>query len=708
MRSPRSAVGLKAARRSALALALLGVLALIPTCAARASTLMPLPESDYATRSACQASEPGRVSCLALLLVAKTAAARAHTHPLGMIRRTPIMAAKPAEGAYGLRPEDLQGAYFPGEAPQAPVSKPQTIALVDAYNDLHAESDLSTYSREFALPACTRANGCFTQVNENGETSNLPFPSNEAALIAREVRCLQLVIGETKTQRTEREAACTEVEEAGGWALEISTDIEIAHAVCQNCRILLVESAPLETSLEKGEEAAVKLGAGEISNSWGGPEPGAESKAFEHPGVAITAAAGDEGYLNWTAAAAAHGSHSTYYSGADYPASSPNVVAVGGTELNMSSGRWQSETVWNEDPSPSGGNHGAGGGGCSAVFTAPAWQQSVPDWPAVGCGDHRAVADISADGDPYTGVAVFDSNSYTYEENGHKLTTVPGWVPIGGTSVASPIIAAMFALVGGAHTAYPAQTLYSNLGSPALHDVSSGGNGECRGVYVSCSGSMTPLSALDCGLGAFICNAASGYDGPTGVGTPNGLGAFRPSGSQSQTEGTRREELKAGEEEAASPGGAGKESILPTGNPAQAGPGFSPSDGPPRSTSGATGQKPLTAQGTRTKAPRISALVLARGALAALAGERRRPARLRYSFTISASSRVRVSLAREVWVSGHWRWRTITQYSTATARGPNARQLAVGTLAAGRYLLTLTPPAGISRSSAFRVGQTHG
>src|ERR1019366_4606078 len=99
-----------------------------------------------------------------------------------------------------------------------------------------------------------------------------------------------------------------------------------------------------------------------------------------------------------------------------------------------------------------------------------------------------------------------------------------------GTSVASPIIASMVALAGGAHAvAYPAQTLYSHLGSPLLHDVTSGGNGQCDAEYLSCSGSLSPLSPLDCGQGAWICNTTAGYDGPTGVGTPNGIGAFKPS-----------------------------------------------------------------------------------------------------------------------------------------------------------------------------------
>ncbi|MGH2831266.1 MAG: S8 family serine peptidase [Solirubrobacteraceae bacterium] len=677
----------------------LSVLALTWSSGATASTVAPLPESDYATRNACQAPEPGHISCLALVLVAETAAARAHTHPLGMIRSRPIAAAKAAEGAFGLRPQDLQSAYFPGEAPDAPASEPQTIALVDAYNDPNAESDLNTYSKEFGLPECTQANGCFTQVNQNGETTSLPFPATAADLKAREVTCQQFVI-ETREERRERETACKEVEEAGGWALEISTDIEIAHAVCQNCKILLVESGPTEGALEEAEEAAAKLRASEISNSWGGPEPALEGKAFNHPGIAITAAAGDDGYLNWTAAEAAYAHKTTYYSGTDYPASSPNVVAVGGTKLALSSNdRWQSETTWNEDPGPEGGDRGAGGGGCSISFAAKPWQQAVPDWSEVGCEDRRAVSDISADADPYTGVAVFDSNHYTYEENGRKLTSVPGWVPIGGTSVASPIIAAIFALAGGAHAAYPAQTLYAHLGSRSLHDVTGGGNGKCDGAYLSCSGSMSPLSQFDCGQDAWICNAASGYDGPTGVGTPNGLDAFKPGASEPQAEDPSKAE-ETSQEEVTSPREDGEEQPSGAGNPVQRGRASSTS-------SSTSPSSKSTGAATTTTLPRISGLMLDRGALAALARNRPHPRRLRYSFTISASSQVHVTLTREVWVRGHWRWRTIIQAVVVASKGLNVRHLPVGALAAGRYRLKLSTATGASRSRAFGVGSVH-
>jgi hypothetical protein len=450
----------------------------------------PLPSSAYAVRSACPAPTPGHVSCLALELVPETSVARAHTRPLGMTRRAPRapragravgVCEQPTaeEGCYGLRPQDLHSAYgLPTTAPTK-----QTIALVDAYEDPAAEADLKVYDEEFHLPACTTANGCFTKVNQKGKAGPLP-------------------------------------ESEGGWALEISLDIETAHAICQNCHILLVEASETTyLSLEAAEETAAKMGATEISNSWAGGEPAAASPAFDHPGVVITAAAGDYGYLNWEPQAlTARGS-------VGWPASSPRVVGVGGTRLNVTAeGAWAGETVWNGD--------GATGGGCSEHYEAPPWQRELANWSAVGCGSMRAVADVSADADPYTGVAVYDSATLV-ERDG---TVGPlDWGTVGGTSLSSPLIAATFALAGGAGgVAYPAQTLYVNeLTSPgSLHDVESGSNGECLKSYnyeTGLSGCTAPEEAESSCDGRAICLAGPGYDGPSGVGTPDGLGAFKPS-----------------------------------------------------------------------------------------------------------------------------------------------------------------------------------
>ncbi len=224
------------------------------------------------------------------------------------------------------------------------------------------------------------------------------------------------------------------------------------------------------------------------------------------------------------------------------------MVAVGGTELTVTeAGARKSETVWNEDPDPEGGNEGAGGGGCSTQFAAPAWQR---DGPRLGLRRlrhrHRSQTRRRR---RRRGRRPLQRGARLRLRGIHRIASCV----IGGTSVASPIVASVFALAGGAHgVAYPAQTLYSRLGSPAgfpsLYDVTEGGNGKCDGAYRSgCSGSMSPLSPLDCGKDVLICNAAPGYDGPTGVGAPNGVAAFEP---ESAAEHVRRvaAEAKAAEE----------------------------------------------------------------------------------------------------------------------------------------------------------------
>jgi hypothetical protein len=667
---------------------------LLSPALATASTVSPLPASDYTVRPVCAAPAPGHAGCLAMRLVPVTAAARAHTHPLGMTRSAPIRAGSAAESADGLRPGDLRDAYFPGEQPEAPASEPQTIALVDAYDDPNAEADLEVYDHEFGLPPCTEANGCFKKVNQKGETGHPPS-----------------AVGER------------EKEEAEGWALEISTDIEVAHAVCQNCRILLVETnSAAFPDLEAAEDTAVTLGATEVSNSWGGEEPPSDSEAFKHPDTVITAAAGDGGYLNWTEAKEAKsGGESGYFAGADYPASSPHVIAVGGTSLTLSGGARRSETTWND-----GEANGAGGGGCSERFIAQPWQREVSDWTTIGCGSKRAVADVSADADPLTGVAVYDSVPYPEEEEeeGKKVTRELNWVPIGGTSVASPIIASMFALAGGAHKVeYPAETLYSHIGPTSLYDVTAGGNGKCDGVYSTCSGSMSPLSPFDCGKPALICNAAPGYDGPTGVGTPNGIAAFKPSDEEAkrQTEERQREEKqrqeklreeerqreekrKAEERSAGSGGGS------TTGAGGNIGAGGSASTGAGQTSGvggGAVSEEEGSSAATGKATIRLSAFALTPSALVALNRVRPKVFAVAFAFTLSAAARVRATLAKRVRVRGHNQWELLPADSLTftAAKGRNHRRLANrGALTPGRYRLTLTPQHGSARSLIFQIG----
>jgi hypothetical protein len=207
-------------------------------------------------------------------------------------------------------------------------------------------------------------------------------------------------------------------------------------------------------------------------------------------------------------------------------------VAVGGTSLELKTGgARKSESVWNDSGRPTHREFkrfSASGGGCSTMFTAPAWQQSVPGWASTGCGTKRLANDIAAVADPYTGFDVYDS--YAYEPG-----FTPGWVTLGGTSLSSPLVAALYGLAGGSHgVSYPATSLYAHLGEgSALYDVTKGGNGYCDGEQLGPCGEPAideELGDVDC-EGTTACDAAAGFDGPSGVGAPNGLAAFDGTGA---------------------------------------------------------------------------------------------------------------------------------------------------------------------------------
>ncbi|HEY3759546.1 MAG TPA: S8 family serine peptidase [Solirubrobacteraceae bacterium] len=662
-------------------------IALLAILCASASALAAPSSSEYHALPVCREPTRGHAGCLALALAPRTAAARLRTRPLGDPRGAAVgMAATAAVCASDypacLTPDDLNDAYFSGEKPEAPTSEPQTIALIDAFDDPNIAADLEVYDQEFDLPACTEANGCFEKLNQRGEVGHPPVAKTEA-----------------------------EREEAEGWALEISTDVEAAHAVCQNCHIVLVEAdSSAYPNLVAAENTATgTVRASEISNSWGGSEAElneGEIAAFDHPDTVITASAGDDGYLNWDE----WESEPLQYDEPDFPASSPDVVAVGGTRLTLgASGAWDGESIWNDDRD--GAREGAGGGGCSLRFAAPEWQHAISDWASVGCENRRAVADVAADADPDSGVAVYDSVPYPYEEGGKKRTAVLKWVPIGGTSLASPIVAAMFALAGGAHeVAYPAKTLYSHLGSSLLHDVTSGGNGDCDGEYVTCSGSMKPLSPFDCGADALICNAAVGYDGASGVGTPNGIGAFTLSGEGQQSGGSPESKGggEGGTKTESKPGGGTGESGERTSGGSPSAPVLSENHG---DTSAGAGS-PSTPMGTpSTDSPgasgqtvRIASIALTASTSAALLRESPLAiSRLAFAFTIDAAARVRVTLARRVRTAGHSRWELEPGSFTLSARrgGERFHMRGRATLAGGRYRVTLTPIGGPSRSLTF-------
>jgi subtilase family serine protease len=322
-----------------------------------------------------------------------------------------------APSGYGA--PDLQAAY---KLPSTTAGSGQTVAIVDAFDDPTAESDLAAYRSFYGLPPCTTASGCFRKVNENGGTLPMPPPNPD-------------------------------------WDLEISLDLDMVSAVCPNCHILLVEATTnLDSDLYTGVDTAARLGANAISNSYGGDESSTETADdvhFDHPGIAVTASSGDNGF------------------GVSYPAASPFVTAVGGTSLTKAAGtsRGWTESAWS-----------GAGSGCSAFEAKPSWQTDS------GC-PRRTVADVSAVADPNTGVNVLFANT---------------WFTVGGTSASSPIIAGVYALAGNASSLTYGSFPYSHTGG--LFDVTSGSNGTCSPAY--------------------LCTGGQGYDGPTGLGTPNGASAF--------------------------------------------------------------------------------------------------------------------------------------------------------------------------------------
>lgn len=251
------------------------------------------------------------------------------------------------------------------------------------------------------------------------------------------------------------------------WILESSEDVQTTHQMCQNCKILLVEATTSQLSnLMWAVDTAVAMGAQVVNTSWGFTESSTtvgNDSHFNHPGVAFVASSGDHGY----------GSH--------WPAASSYVTAVGGTTLKVdSTNAWVSETVWVN-----------GGSGCSAYEAKPSFQTDP------GCSK-RSYADVAADADyDASGAAIYDS----FGINGNYY-----WLKVGGTSLAAPLISGIYAL-GGVSGTGPQNALPYVHGSPAnLHDVVSGSNGTC---------------------GTYLCTAGSGYDGPSGVGTPIGLAAFQ-------------------------------------------------------------------------------------------------------------------------------------------------------------------------------------
>jgi subtilase family serine protease len=292
-----------------------------------------------------------------------------------------------------------------------------TIAIIDAYDDTAVEADLAAFDKQFGLPACTQANGCLIQhLMSAKESAN------------------------------------------SGWAIETALDVEWAHAIAPSAKIVLVEATTQSGTnlLNAVDYAASQKGVVSVSMSWGGAEFPEETSLDSHfksvSGAIFFASSGDDG------------------TGASWPASSPNVIGVGGTHVSLSSsGAFSSETAWI-----------GSGGGVSAYEKEPAYQSgySIPK-----AGGMRAVPDVSFDADPASGFPIY---------------TAGKWEEVGGTSAGAPQWAAIASLDNGISP----QQLYADKAasnnSSFFRDITSGTNGSC----------------------GYLCTARKHYDYVTGLGSP--------------------------------------------------------------------------------------------------------------------------------------------------------------------------------------------
>ncbi len=308
-----------------------------------------------------------------------------------------------------------------------------TLAVVDAYGDPTITADLEAFSGEYGLRPCTTSDKCLTKVNETGGTKTAAAPHRTT-----------------------------------GWALETSLDVEWAHALAPNADILLVEAT---SNNDTDLLAAVRYAATRaqyVTMAWGGTEFSGETTldaAFANSDVSYFAAAGDSA------------------SELSYPATSPDVVAVGGTTLTVTAatGAWKSETAW-----------ATAGGGCSKYETAAPAQAAYPSYDQEGanCAGKRAVPDISLDANPSDGVAVYDTDGY------------PGWLVVGGTSASTDMVAA-HAAETGEHV--DATLVYG--GTMELYNVTTGSNGHpCEKGYNLCAG----LGSWNTAVGSTAATSGSG------------------------------------------------------------------------------------------------------------------------------------------------------------------------------------------------------
>jgi subtilase family serine protease len=335
----------------------------------------------------------------------------------------------------GYGPPQLQKAY---ELTKDVTNPGGTVVIIDAFGYPTLEGDLGVYRKEFGLPRCDKVSGCLHILNQDGKPKPLPSPPTGSDL---------------------------------AWLGEQAIDVDMVSANCPNCHIVMIEANSNYTnSLFHAENTAARLHPSAISNSWGAAEYAGEqsdaTRFFDHPGIAITASAGDDGY------------------GVIFPSAANTVTAVGGTSLmgGEKTKRTYMETVWNGT-----------GSGCSAYVPVPTWQEPI-ETKLGGCSN-RIVGDVAYDANPIFGVAVYES--YANDEE------PPGWQLWGGTSVGAPAIAAIYALSGNT-AGVPASIAYSE--TKHLHNVTVGSNGTCSPAY--------------------LCHGEVGYNAPTGNGTPDGIKAF--------------------------------------------------------------------------------------------------------------------------------------------------------------------------------------
>jgi subtilase family serine protease len=333
-------------------------------------------------------------------------------------------------GPRGMSPSATRVAYGFNIIPNQGAG--QTIAIVDAYDDPNIESDLGVFDNQFGLTACTTNNGCFSKVYAQGSR-----PSTNA-----------------------------------GWALEISLDVEWAHAIAPQAKIVLVEAASNSfANLMQGVDVAVGKGASVVSMSFGGGEFSGEALNDTHfavNGVTFTASSGDSG------------------NGVEYPAASPGIVAVGGTTLTTRGATYVSESAWS-----------GSGGGQSTMENEPSYQinYSIPN----NSNHWRGVPDVAYDANPNTGFAVYDTVRYQGQS---------GWFQVGGTSAGSPQWAALFAI---------ANSMRASVGKSNL----SGTNSAVYGVATaSLSSNFHDIASGTNGTCGTLCTAVTGYDYVTGLGSP--------------------------------------------------------------------------------------------------------------------------------------------------------------------------------------------